>query len=184
MEVWDIGATQKHPTFCREGVRTLTVVQVTVERGGVKDLRTTGSGILGTGSSGGAVFYRALPLPPPSAFQVLPEEHSGSDASGARDPGWAESGAAIQELAGSRWRRAASEGSLLPTGRADPAPSRAGGAARERESTSVQTQELGEGRGAMLKVGQERIWRCDLEIGWEEQRVTWGRIMWRSYIRF
>ena len=67
---------------------------------------------------GGAVFYLAAPLPP-SAFQVLPAVQLGSNASGAREPGRAESGAASQALAGSRRRRVASEGSLPPTGRAD-----------------------------------------------------------------
>ena len=47
----DIGATQKHPPVHRESVRTRAVVRGTLGGGGekVKDRRTTGSRLSGTG---------------------------------------------------------------------------------------------------------------------------------------
>ena len=123
------------------------------DRGGggekVEERQTTGSGISGPESSGGAVFYRAAPRPP-SAFQVLPEAQSGSEASEAGELGWEESGADSQALAGTRQRQAASEGSLIPTGREDLAPSGAGGAKREGERTNPHKQAVGEGRGVII----------------------------------
>ena len=52
----------------------------------------------------------------------------------------------MQALTGSRWRQAVSEGSLPPTGRAPPAPSGTGGAAREGDIKSARDQ-VGGGRG-------------------------------------
>ena len=75
---------------------------------------------------------------------------------------------ASHALAGARWRRAASEGSLPPTGWEALESSGAGGAAREGGSTSAQTRAVVEGRGVMLKGDQERI------------RRGCGDVIWRS----
>ena len=126
--------------------RVLGQVQLYGEREGggerVEDGQTTGSRVLGPGSFGERYI---LPPPPPfpSNFQVLPSSHSGSETSGARDPGQAELGAASQALAGACWRQAVSEVSLLPMGQAAPVPSGSAGAAREGERTSVQTRMVG-----------------------------------------
>ena len=108
--------------------------------------RTIISRLSGLGSSGGAIFYWSASLPP-SDFQVLPAAQSGRDTSDAGEPGRADSGAAIQALAGARRKWAASEGSLPPTGRAYPAPSVNVGESREGESTSAQKQAVGKGQG-------------------------------------
>ena len=100
----------------------------------------------------------------PFAFQVLPAAQSGSEASGDGELGQAESGTASQALDGARRKRAASEGSLPPTGRAALAPSGAVGTAREGEITSAKTRAVGEGRGVMLKGEEERIRRRDLQV--------------------
>ena len=143
----DIGATQKHPPIRREGVSTHAVVRGTGEGGGggrrlkteeLRDQDLWGRDHWGAPSSTGTP-----PAPHPD-FQVLPAAQSRSETSGSGAPGRAESGAASQALAGARWVRAASEGSLPPTRQASPAPSKARGAAREGESTSAR-ERAGEG---------------------------------------
>ena len=87
--------------------------------------------------------------PPPPDFQVLPAAQSGRDTSGDGEPGRAELGATRQALAGSRRIREVSEGSMTPTGQASPAPSGAGGAAREGDITSAHDQAGGGGLGRL-----------------------------------
>ena len=60
--------------------------------------------------------------------------------------------AARQALAGARRRQAASEGSLPPMGLGAPAPSGAGGASREEESTSERDRVEG-GSGSLVYMG-------------------------------
>ena len=120
---------------------------------------------MGPVSSGGGLSSTGPPPAPPSALQVLPAAQLGSEASGSGEIGRSDSEGGIQSLAGSRRRWFASEGSIPPTGWASPAPSGAGGVAREGDSTSVQTRAVGEGRVFILKGKEERIWRRDSEVG-------------------
>ena len=92
-------------------------------------------------SSEGAVFYQGSPL---LNFQVLLAAQLGRETPGDEAPGRTEPWADSQELTGARQRRAVSEGTLLPTGRADPAPSGSRGAARGGENTSAWERAGGE----------------------------------------
>ena len=87
----------------------------------------------------------------------------GSTTSGDRETGRAELGATRQALDGDRRRRAASEGSLPPTGQVAPAPRGSRDEAMKGENTSVQTHVVGGDQGVMLKGDQERIRRRNLE---------------------
>ena len=120
------------------------------------------------------------PHPPPTHdFQVLPAAQSGSETPGAGAPGRAESVVTSQALEGARQRRAVSEGSLPPTGWAPRAPIRAGGAAREGESTSAWDR-AGGGWG-VSDGGNLGVENIDIDGGQQGGGgwVAWGRLMWQ-----
>ena len=146
--IW--GGTENTPQFVG---RVLGNVQLYGEREKVKRGQTITSILSGLGSLGGDVFYWAAPNPPPSDFQVLISEQSGSEISGVGDPSRAKSGAASQVLAGSLHRRAASEGSLTLMGREAPAPRGDRVAAREGENTSSRKRAVRGGQEVWAKGG-------------------------------
>ena len=76
--------------------------------------------------------------------------------------------------------RAASEGSLPPTGWTALAPRRARGAERKGRASLPVHRRWGRVGAFMLKGDQERIQRRDYEGGGEDKRVTWGQVMWRN----
>ena len=126
-----------------------------------------------------------LPGPPPE-FQVIPVTQSGRETPGARASKRTDPGAAIQALAGARWRQAVSEVSLPPVGQAALALSGAGEAAREMESKFARDRAGGGsgrfGRRELSKREQRRGWRTEggrggCRVMWE--RVMWERLMWQ-----
>ena len=149
----DIGKTRNHPPVCREVGRTHAVVQVTGGRGGGGEYRRPKNQEIKTFRDriirGSRILMglSLLPGPPPPNCQVLPVSQLGSENSCNGNPGRAESGEVSQELSGACRRQVVSEGSLLPKRRAGPAPSGAGGSAREGESKSARDRAgVGSGR--------------------------------------
>ena len=108
------------------------------------------SGLLGPGSLGGSLLVPGR-TPPSLSLPSITISIVGKQ--GLRHRG-ARSGRVMGGqpcISGHHLRWADSEVSLPPTGMAAPEMSRAGGAAREGESTNMQTQAVGDGQVVMLK---------------------------------
>ena len=132
---------------------------------------------LGNVLLGGDIFHWDT-SPHPHYFQVPPEAQSRRETPGSGDPRQAESGGGSHALVGTCQRRAVSEGLLQPTGQVPPAPSGAGGATREEDSTSA-LDRVGEGRGvsAERNSGEGECRRDCRATGWGG--VGWGGALGR-----